>query len=195
MVELRKVVAVACLTYVIYGVTSAFQLGSFLPPIPVKPFIYLLFVLTGLLYATQKRFTLFSYLLLGWLFLLAINSNAFLETILSEDAMLAYESSISVYVSLITVLIFFLHGLVFLKNLFQFDWRFWTLLLLLIFGITYQFYDSAHFPFHAIIISWGVVVYFTDRIFSEEKPKLFQLIPIYFGVATIELIDVIVFNL
>lgn len=193
MEQLRKVVAVGCLTYFIYGITSAFQLGTFLPPIPLKPFLYLLFVVVGLVYTLRFKTHFISYALLSWLVLYALNSHAFLEISLNTKSMLYYEEYISVFVSLVMMLMYTLHSVFLLFGVVKENKRLAILFLPLIGGIAFHFIDSTLLPFNIIIICWTLFVFILERTFAEKRSNLFKLNSILYGVGVIEAVEMVSF--
>tara|TARA_B100000508_G_scaffold130740_1_gene118310 strand:+ start:14738 stop:15328 length:591 start_codon:yes stop_codon:yes gene_type:complete len=189
--QLGKIVSITCLTYVIYGVTSAFQFGTFLPPIPLKPFIYLLFVILGVAYIIYHRLSKFNYFLLAWILLVAVNSNAFLEVFTSTENMILYESKYQVLLELIKVILFGIHGMLLLFIITKDDRRYGIFFLPLIGGITFHFLSSADFPFQAVIIGWAMLMFILDRAFGEKYRELFRLSPIVFGMGVVEVVEMI----
>ena len=190
--QLGKIVSILCLTYIIYGVTSFFQLGTFLPPIPLKPFIYLLFVGLGIYYGVCARTSKISYALLGWLALFAFNSNAFLEVIMNTAQLINYENNVSVFVSLALIIVFLLHCLFILLAITRQDRRYGVFFIPLFLAVTFHFLESTSLPFNAILIGWAALVFVLDRIFGEKLPSLFNLSPILFGVGVIEVVEMVV---
>ena len=192
---LRKIVTIACLSYFIYGITSAFQLGSFLPPIPLKPFLYLLFVAAGLIYAIRFKIHFNSYALVSWLALFAINTHAFLEISLSRESILYYKEYISVFVSLIMMILFALHSIFLMSGVVKENKRIAILFLPLIGGIIFHFIDSTLLSFNIIVICWSLLAFLFERNFAENHPNLFKLNSILYGVGMIEAIEMISFFL
>lgn len=189
--QLGKFVSIACLTYIVYGVTSTFQLGTFLPPLPLKPFIYLLFVLVGIIYGIQQKTNIISYSLLGWLALFAFNSTSFLELIFNTEQIIHYERHISVIISLIMMILFSLHSLILIFGVMREDKRFGVFLIPVLVGIVYHFIESVSVPFGVLIVGWALLVLILDRIFEERLPGLFLLGPILYGAGIIEVVEFI----
>ena len=189
--QLGKIVSIACLTYIVYGVTSAFQLGSFLPPIPIKPFLYLCFVVLGLITAIRTKVTFLSYVLLGWVALYALNIHSFLEAVLTTEYMLLYEQRIMLYVALVVILIFTAYSLTFVLGLSKVDKRLSVLFFPLVGAILLHFMNSDMLSFQAILIGWALLVFIADRFYEERTPHLFRLSSIIYGVGVIETVELI----
>jgi hypothetical protein len=189
--QLRKVVSIACLTYIVYGITSAFQLGTFLPPIPLKPFIILFFIIIGFVFALRSKVSLISYILLSWLLLFALNSHAFLEVSLKFETFLFYEEHLSLYVSLIMMLIFLWYNTLLLMGAVKVDKRFWLLFIPLLVMVIFHFMNSYLFPFSYVIMGSALLSYMLERKLEERLPKLFELTSILYGAAIIEAVEII----
>jgi uncharacterized membrane protein YuzA (DUF378 family) len=189
--QLGKIVSIACLTYIIYGITSVFQVGTFLPPIPLKPFIYIFFAVIGVVFGIRSKTSFISYALIGWLALFALNSNAFLETILSTGQMIHYEQNIAVFVALLIIVIFLLHSVFLLLAAIREDKRYGLLFVPLISAIVFHFVEDVALSFNVIIIGWGTVLFIVERSLVEKLPGLFSLSPILYGAAVIELVEII----
>lgn len=189
--QLGKIVSIACLTYIVYGVTSSFQLGTFLPPLPLKPFIYLLFVLLGVIYGFQHKTNIVSYSLLGWLALFSFNTTSFLELIFNTEQIIYYEEHISTVISLFMMILFSLHSLILLFGVMREDRRFGIFVIPVLVGIVYHFIESVSVPFGILVVGWALLVFILDRIFDERRPGLFLLAPILYGAGIIEMVEFI----
>lgn len=189
--QLGKIVSITCLAYIMYGVTSAFQLGTFLPPIPLKPFIYLFFVLLGLGFGKYLKVSAFSYIMLVWMAIYGINSTAFLEVFFSSRGVVTYEDKYEVIVALIMMIFFSFHSIVLLFAVTQNDRRYGIFFLPLIGGIVYHFMASVSLPFNVIIICWAMIVFILDRSCDDKLPGLFRLTPILYGAGIIEVVEMI----
>jgi uncharacterized protein YhhL (DUF1145 family) len=177
----------------IYGITSFFQLGTFLPPIPLNPFVYLLFVCLGIYYGVRSRTSLVSYALLGWLALFAINSHAFLEVVMTTPQLINYEKNVSVFVSLALIFVFLLHSVFLLLAITRQDKRYGVCFIPLFLAITFHFLESTFLSFNVIIIGWATLIFILDRVFGEQLPGLFNLSPILYGAGVIEVVEMVVF--
>lgn len=189
--QLGKIVSITCLTYIVYGITSAFQLGTFLPPIPLKPFIYLFFVLLGLGFGVYLKVSQFNYIMLIWMAIYAMNSTAFLEVFFSSRDVVTYENTYEIIGSLIMMIFFSFHSVVFLFAITQNDRRYGIFFLPLIGGIVYHFMASVELPFNAIIICWALLVFILDRNCGDKLPGLFRLTPVLYGAGIIEVVEII----
>lgn len=108
MEQLRKVVAVGCLTYLLYGLISYFQLGVFLPPLPLKPFLFIGFAIFGIVNAVQSGIKKLDVLFYLWVMLISFFNQSFLELFFSTQEMLAFQDSIEIVFQLIAVILFVL---------------------------------------------------------------------------------------
>ncbi len=189
--QLGKIVSVACLTYIVYGITSAFQLGTFLPPVPLKPFMFLLFVVAGVVFAVRSKAKLLSYVLLSWIALYALNSHAFLEVSLKFDTLLFYEEQVSIYISLVMVLLFLLYNALLILGGVKLDKRLWLLFIPLLAILAFHFIESTLFPFSYVILGSAILSYMLEIKLEEKLPDLFKLNSILYGAAIIEAAEIV----
>lgn len=97
MEKLRKVVIITCLIYFLYGLTSWFELGVFVLPFPIKPFLFISFLVGYLSFLDYKKFSLLNLSLIIWLFLSAFIGQHIVETFFSHNTISVYLNTIEPY--------------------------------------------------------------------------------------------------
>ena len=105
MEQLRKVVVLGCLTYLLYGLISWFQLGVFLPPLPVKPFLFIGFAIFGLYNAIKSGIKTLDVSFYVWLIFISVINQSFLELLLSTPQIMTFQDLIEVVFQLIAVIL------------------------------------------------------------------------------------------
>lgn len=195
MEQLRKVVAVGCLTYVLYGLISWFQLGAFLPPLPIKPLVFLVFALFGSINAFQKGVTIIDITFLSWLILISIINQHFLELLFSTESIVYFQESVEVYLQLLAVILFSLFNLLIILKLVQnhiFFSAYFLVLALLIGGL---FFLPKHIGLEESSIAFGTLYFLSVRFMSSKLDVSLQRVIILFGgVGLFELIDWVILH-
>lgn len=79
MENLRKTVLVGCLIYGLYGLVSLFDLGVFIPPLPLKPFLFAVFLIVYISVSRQDFSPLLRISLLVWMTSLVFVGQYFVE--------------------------------------------------------------------------------------------------------------------
>ena len=193
MEQLRKVVAVGCLTYVLYGLISWFQLGVFLPPLPAKPFLFLVFAIFGLYFAIKsgvKTLDVFFYL---WLVLISILNQSILELFISTSQIISFQDSVEIFFELISVILFTTFNSLIILSLRKIDHRF-ILYFLPLTALIFLIFISPSFIGlkEALIIMTGL--YFLSIRFTSANldKSLDRIIILLTGIALIEVIELLV---
>lgn len=192
--QLPKIVSITCLVYLIYGLTSAFQFGTFLPPLPLKPFVYLFFVIIGVAFVLLQKGSFLHFIFLFWIFLYAMNQTSFIAFFNSQEQVTYYEIHYQVIVALLMMICFSFDSMFFLFKRAKRDYRNVILFLPLIGGIMYHFVSNSAFPFEMIIIGWSILVFITEQLdrHSETSSSSYQLMPILYGMGVIETTNTLV---
>ncbi|MEX1191384.1 MAG: hypothetical protein WEA99_05370 [Brumimicrobium sp.] len=192
MEQLRKVVAVGCLTYVLYGLISWFQLGVFLPPLPVKPFIFLGFILFGLVNAIQSGFNKLDGSFYLWIVLVAVINQSFLELFLSTPELINFQDSIEVFFELLAVFLFILFNTLIIISLRRINYNFTLYFLILTILVIMIFALPSYIDLQKSTVIMGFIYFMTQR-FSRKTidASVQRTIVILTGVAIIEVIEMI----
>lgn len=114
--DVRKILSLGVLTYLVFGIISLFQLGIFLPPLPLKPTLILICVFLALFAdrAAPKGIRL----LLGGFILFYVGSHSsFWETFLSYEGYLRIQEGVETYFLLIAAILLPIFNYLFLLSL------------------------------------------------------------------------------
>jgi hypothetical protein len=115
-VEVRKVLSIGVLTYLVFGVVSLFQLGIFLPPLPLKSILILIFVLLSL--SIDKNSPKSLRFLLGGFTLFYVGAHAsFWEVFISHQSYAQIQEGIETYFLLIAAILLPIFNYLFLLSL------------------------------------------------------------------------------
>ena len=114
--DTRKILSVGVLTYVVFGIVSLFQLGVFLPPLPLKPTLLLVLVLLAL--ALDKQGPKGIRLLFGGFMIFYVGSHSsFWEMFLSYEQYATIQEEIETYFLLIAAILLPIFNYLFLLSL------------------------------------------------------------------------------
>lgn len=79
MEALRKTVIIGCLVYGLYGLISLFDLGVFIPPLPIKPFLFAIYLIVYVSVSRKDFSPLLRISLLVWMMTLIFVGQYFVE--------------------------------------------------------------------------------------------------------------------
>lgn len=193
MEQLRKVVSVSCLTYILYGVISWWQLGAFLPPLPLKPFVFLIFFFFGSYHAYNRGASLLDYFFFSWLLIVSILDQSFTELILNEETVIDFQVLYEIYFLLLSQILFFTFNTIIIHNLSQRSKGFTLYYLVIILLTALVFiYPEYVFPEDPVIILSGLY-FITERFLKNELTiKVQRVFVLLYGLSLIELIERII---
>ena len=98
MEALRKTVVIGCLIYGLYGLVSLFDLGTFIPPIPFKPFIFIAFLIAYVSVSRNDFSPLLRISLLVWMMSLIFVGQYFVETFFDYEMVNFYINNVEPFV-------------------------------------------------------------------------------------------------
>lgn len=192
MEQLRKIVTVGCLSYVLYGLMSWFQLGTFLPPLPVKPFLFLGFAIFGLVNAVQSGIKLLDIAFYLWLVFISVLNQSFLELLLSSQQIISFQDSIEVFFQLVAVVLFVVVNTFIIISLQKVKIIFFIYFLILISFVIMIFVVPGYVGMEESLIGMSILYFVTSR-FTVDKliESVERTILVFTGVALIEVIELI----
>lgn len=192
MGQLRKVVALGCLTYILYGLISWFQLGVFLPPLPVKPYLFLGFAVFGLVFAVRtgiKALNLSFYL---WLIFISVINQSFLELLLSTSQLISFQESVEVLFQLIAVVLFIVFNTFLIISLQRVKVIFFVYFFILISLVIMIFVIPGYVGLEESMIVMATLYFLSSRFDVDKLNDSAESTVILFtGVALIELVEMI----
>lgn len=192
MGQLRKVVALGCLTYILYGLISWFQLGVFLPPLPVKPYLFLGFAVFGLVFAVRtgiKALNLSFYL---WLIFISVINQSFLELLLSTSQLISFQESVEVLFQLIAVVLFIVFNTFLIISLQRVKVIFFVYFFILISLVIMIFVIPGYVGLEESMIVMATLYFLSSRFAVDKLNDSAESTVILFtGVALIELVEMI----
>src|SRR5690554_3601869 len=98
MENLRKTVLVGCLIYGLYGLTSLFNLGVFIPPLPLKPFLFTVFLFSYIFVSRQDFAPLLRISLLIWMTTLIFIGQYFIEVFFDYETVYFYLNNVEPFI-------------------------------------------------------------------------------------------------
>lgn len=109
MEKLRKTVIIGCLIYGLYGLISWLDVGVFVPPIPLKPFLFATFFVFFVYDDYQGHLTVLNISFLIWLATLVFIGQYLVETFFDYNTVDLYINTIEPYIllgSMISFIVF-----------------------------------------------------------------------------------------
>ena len=192
MEQLRKVVVLGCLTYLLYGLISWFQLGVFLPPLPVKPFLFIGFAIFGLYNAIKSGIKTLDVSFYVWLIFISVINQSFLELLLSTPQIMTFQDLIEVVFQLIAVILFIVVNTFVILYFKRINPIFVIYFLVLISFVIMIFALPSYVGLKESSIGMGILYFLTSR-FTVDKliDSVEKTIIVFAGVAFIEVLELI----
>jgi len=193
-VEIRKILTLGVLTYLVFGLVSLFQLGVFLPPMPLKSVLILAVVLVALI--LDKSGPKGIRLLLGGLTVLYVGAHTtFWELFLNYETYALIQQDIETYFLLITALLLPIFNYLFLLSLV--DTKKLRLILhvtLLLFVPFFIIYPSIY-TIDLALIGMAILYFFIgySPFFDKPLTVLRNVLDIFIVIGLVNMIDRIVF--
>ncbi len=114
---LNKTIKIGCLIYGLYGLISWLEIGTFIPPIPLKPILFFAFLIAFVVNIHRFDSKLLNGLVLTWLITLIFVGQYLVETFFNYKGIYFYMNSIEPYAFLLSVFSFLIFTLVFLYKM------------------------------------------------------------------------------
>jgi hypothetical protein len=193
-VDVRKILSLGVLTYLVFGIISLFQLGIFLPPLPLKPTLVLTFVILAL-FADRAAPKGLRLLLGGFILFYVVSHSSFWETFLSYEGYLLIQEGVETYFLLIAAILLPIFNYLFLLSLI--DSKRLRLILHIVLLLFVPFFiinpslQTIDFALIGMAILYFLIAYspFIDR----PGAVLFNTIDIFIAVGLINMMDNIVY--
>ncbi len=189
MAFVSKYVSIACLTYLLYGVISQFNVGIFLPPLPLKPFLLLFFVVLGGIHLFKAGFLLSEVSLIFLVAAMAIQHHAFIETFSSQGWMYTSELYFTEVVSVIAFICFFTHVLISCIPVLKRFWPAWFPLFGLLVLLLYTFFFESGLTLLIPLSFWSLFVFIIRRQPHTFIQHQFRFAPILYGTTVLQWMD------
>lgn len=192
--EVRKVLSIGVLTYLVFGVVSLFQLGIFLPPLPLKSILILIFVLLSL--SIDKNSPKSLRFLLGGFTLFYVGAHAsFWEVFISHQSYAQIQEGIETYFLLIAAILLPIFNYLFLLSLVN-EARLRLILhvVLLLFVPTFIMAPTIA-AIDLALIGMAILYFFVGFSATVQKPlKSFDdLLSVFIAIGLINMIDRLVY--
>lgn len=189
---LRKIVNISCLVYGLFGFISIIQLGAFVPPIPLRPILFLIFFIAYIKYKGLKTFTFNKErLFLIWMITMILVGPYFMETWTNFSSIRFYYLHIEPIVYWTSILSFsFLIFSFFYLSISNKKWYLYVIFCMILAGIYFSLSNRLFYDW-MILISTGVLFIYVrfkkDELFLKKEwtGKLF----IFNGIAVIILLE------
>lgn len=191
MEKLRKTVLSGALIYALYGLISLFNLGVFIPPIPLKPFLFSAFLLAYVLVSRQDYSPLLRISLLIWMMSLIFVGQYFVEIFFDVKTIDFYLNNVEPFVLIgsITAFIAFTYKIVSEMNYSSYQYYLPIIISSAIIPLTIILKDQIVFDWGMIAVA--ILIFVFERINKEQntEEKLEKVLYVLNGVAAITLIE------
>lgn len=194
METLQKTVVIGCLIYGLYGLVSVLELGHFIPPLPLKPFLFIafLFAFTVDDYKSLRR-PLHSTLFV-WLGALALTGQFFVETLFSYETTLYYLKHIESIVFIASMVSFALFVFFILKEIKPSLLLYFFFLIGFVFLFVFSFSSLSYFIYNWTIVLASLFFYLFTRLKAEKrKEELEKPLLILYGVSVVKFMEQMVY--
>lgn len=189
MAFVSKYVGIACLTYFLYGLISQFNEGVFLPPLPLHPFLLLLFVILGTIHLIKAGFLLSELLMVLVIALMAIQQHSFLETFTSQTWMYAHESRFSEVVTVVAFILLFVHAIATCIPLLHRLRLIWFVMSGIVVLFLYAMIFDAKMTLLVPLLIWSLFVFVLRRDQQFTVQRQLRFAPLLYGTTALQCID------
>ena len=197
MEALRKTVIIGCLVYGLYGLVSLFDLGVFIPPLPIKPFLFAVFLIVYISVSRQDFSPLLRISLLVWMTTLVFVGQYFVEFFFDYSTVDMYINNVEpvILMGSIAAFIALVYKLVSEMGYTSIKYYLPIVISAALIPLTILFKDK-------IVFDWGIVViaflfFLFDRLKKEGSTEEMheKILYVLYGVAAITVIERITYLL
>lgn len=191
MEALRKTVIVGCLIYGLYGLMSLLQLGTFIPPLPIKPFLFAAFLITYVV-VSQKDFSpLLRISLLVWMTTLIFVGQYFVEFFFDHTTVDLYLNNVEPVVLMGSVAAFIALVYKLIREMGYRSMQYYLPLIisLAIIPLTILFKDQFAFDWGIIIVAFLLFLFERLKKASSTEEIHEKILFVIYGVAVITVIE------
>nr|WP_299206173.1 hypothetical protein [uncultured Brumimicrobium sp.] len=191
MEALRKTVIVGCLIYGLYGLMSLLQLGTFIPPLPIKPFLFATFLITYVM-VSQKDFSpLLRISLLVWMTTLIFVGQYFVEFFFDHTTVDLYLNNVEPVVLMGSVAAFIALVYKLIREMGYKSMQYYLPLIisLAIIPLTILFKDQFAFDWGIIIVAFLLFLFERLKKASSTEEIHEKILFVIYGVAVITVIE------
>lgn len=197
MEALRKTVSIGCLIYGIYGLVSLFDLGTFIPPIPIKPFIFAAFLIAYVLVSRQDFSPLLRISLLIWMMSLIFVGQYFVEIFFDYETVNFYINNVEPFVLMGSIAAFI--GMIYklVGEMGYRSFKFYSPIIISagIIPLTILFKDQIVFDWGMIIIALLFFIFDRTKSTTEIEEKYEKILYVLYGVSVVTAIERITYLL
>ncbi|HLV41722.1 MAG TPA: hypothetical protein VKY37_05560 [Brumimicrobium sp.] len=191
MEVLRKAVIIGCLVYGLYGLVSLFDLGVFIPPLPIKPFLFAAFLIVYVSVSRQDFSPLLRISLLVWMMTLIFVGQYFVETFFDYTTVDLYLNNVEpvILMGSIAAFIALVYKLVSEIGYTSLKYYLPIVISAALIPLTIIFKDQIVFDYG--IITVALMLFLVERLKKENSTAEMhdKILYILYGVATITVIE------
>lgn len=195
MEKLNKTVTIGCLIYGLYGLISWLNVGAFVPPIPLKPFLFLAFLVAFIIINKQNNFTSLNIFFLVWLTTLIFVGQYLAETFFDFESVQFYMNVIEPFVLLGSILAFIVFVFIFSRKI-----GYSPIIIVVLLILTVSIFLFILLIGKQFVYDWGIaIVALLFFVFNRNKDSLSEnhqkIQVVLSGVAVINVLEQLAFLL
>ena len=197
MEALRKTVTIGCLTYGLYGLISLFELGTFVPPIPIKPFVFATFLIAYVSVSRQDNSPLLRIALLVWLITLIFVGQYFAEIFFDFDTVDFYINTVEPFVLMFSISAFVAMNYKLVRELGYSSIKYYLLIVIsgMLIPLTIVFNDQIMFDWGMVTVAFLFFIFERMNKGRNVEDKYEKVFFVLNGVAVITIIERITYLL
>ena len=191
MEALKKTVIIGCLVYGLYGLVSLIDLGVFIPPLPVKPFLFAAFLIAYVSVSRKDFSPLLRISMLVWMMTLIFVGQYFVETFFDYTTVDTYLNNVEpvILMGSIAAFIALVYKLVSEMGYTSVKYYLPIVISAALIPLTILFKDQ-------IVFDWGIIViafvfFLFERLKKENSTEEMheKILYVLYGVAAITVIE------
>lgn len=191
MEALRKTVIIGCLIYGLYGLVSLFDLGTFIPPLPIKPFLFAAFLIAYVSVSREDFSPLLRISLLVWMMTLIFVGQYFVEIFFDYATVENYINNVEPFVLMgsITGFIAMTYKLVGELEYRSFKYYLPVVISAALIPLTIYVKDQIIFDWGMVIVAFLFFLFERVEKTGATEDKYEKIFFVLYGVAVITIIE------
>src|SRR5690554_5758828 len=175
---LRKTVIIGCLIYGVYGIVSLIQLGQFIPPIPIKPFVFAAFLIVYVSVSRQDFSPLLRISFLIWMMSLIFVGQYFVEILFDYSTVDFYLNNVEPFVLMGSIAAFIALVYKLVGELRYQSFKYYLLIVIsaLIIPITILIKDQIIFDYGIILIAFLFFIFERMKKLADTEEKVEKIL-------------------
>lgn len=191
MEALRKTITIGCLIYGLYGLISLFDLGTFIPPLPVKPFLFAAFLIAYVSVSRQDFSPLLRISLLVWMMALIFVGQYFVEVFFDYEMTDFYLNNVEPFVLMGSIAAFIAMNYKLVGEMGYRSLKYYLPIIIsaAIIPLTIVFKDQLVFDWGMITLAFLFFIFERTSKVNNREEKNEKILYVLYGVSVITIIE------